>query len=278
MINEIIQGDSLTVLKTLPDNYVDMILTSPPYDDLRDYHGNHSFDFEQIAIELLRVLKDGSAMVWIVGDKTINGDERGIPFDHALYFKKIGFKLHDTMIYQKIGTSFPNPETHKRYLHCFDFMFIFSKNRLTKTKWHPIKDRKNKEAGKLKVTHTRSKDDNDNVKYKNKIYVEQNFGLRYNIWKYNTGYNISTTDKIAFNHPAIFPEKLTQDHIRSWSNDNDVVLDPFIGSGTTAKMALLNNRRFIGIEINHEYIEIARKRIDPYLKQEKLLLSEIPSK
>jgi site-specific DNA-methyltransferase (adenine-specific) len=247
--------DCLDGLKLLKENSIDLVITSPPYDNLRNYDG-YSFDFENIAKELFRVLKNGGVIVWIVGDKTINGSETGTSFRQALYFKEIGFNLHDTMIYEKDSISFP--ETN-RYSQIFEYMFIFSKGK-PKT-FNCIKDRKNKwYNGKKEIKgHYRTSD--GEVKRHNKQNLLQEYGARFNIWRISTGHQKSTLDKCAFKHPAIFPEKLARDHILSWSNEGDVVLDPFAGSGTTLKMAKLGNRNFIGFEISEEYCKIMEERL-----------------
>jgi DNA modification methylase len=262
--NQIIQGDAFVTLKQFPDNSIDMILTSPPYDDLRDYN-KFTFNFEGIAKELYRVLKDGHVLVWIVGDRTNDGDESGTSFKQALYFKEVGFKLNDTMIYKKNGVSNP-ADSWKRYNQIFEYMFILTKGKLIT--WNPLKDKPNKHYGReLDITKRKN---NGKTFIDPKISIGSH-SLRTNIWEYNTGYNRSTIDKIAYEHPAIFPEKLAEDHIKSWSNENDIILDPFMGSGTTVKMALKNNRKFIGIELNPEYIKIADKRLKPYLNQTRLI-------
>ena len=252
MINKIICGGCLEIMKNIPDESIDLTITSPPYDNLRDYKG-YTFDFEGIAKQLFRVTKKGGIVVWIVGDATIKGSETGTSFKQALYFKEIGCNLHDTMIYMKNGSSYPEKV---RYYQCFEYMFIFSKGK-PKT-INLIRDRKNKWKGSWGKRSCRTKEGNllvhDKVPY-------QEYGVRYNIWKINTGYGFSTKDKIAYEHPAIFPEKLAQDHIISWSNENDIVLDPMCGSGTTCKMAKVLNRNYIGVEISKEYCEIAKARI-----------------
>lgn len=262
VFNQIIQGDAFQKLGEFESNSIDFIITSPPYDDLREY-GGHVFNFEGIAKQLFRVLKDGCVMVWIVGDKTKNGNESGTSFKQALYFKEIGFKLHDTMIYRKFGSTYPNLLSFKRYIQCFEYMFVLTKGSLKK--WNPLIDRKNKYPNQKNKTHVRNK---DKLEYRNREYTTSEYGLRYNIWDFsNTSQN---KDFGKFEHPAMFPEQLAEDHIKTWSNENDLILDPFIGSGTVAKMALKNNRRFLGIELNEDYIKIANKRIEPYLYQRKL--------
>lgn len=260
-LNKIYHGDCLEVMKSIPDGFIDLTVTSPPYDNLRKYNG-YSFDFESVAKELYRVTKDGGVVVWIVGDETIKGDETGTSFKQALYFKEIGFKLADTMIYHKTDIAFPR-YGHKKYPASFEYMFIFSKGKVNK--FHLIKDRKNKLAGNVMSGTVRQRDGGVKPSRACGKKVAE-FGARSNVWGYSTGKGKSSADEVAFKHPAIFPEKLAEDHILSWSDENDLVFDPFLGSGTTAKMALKNNRQFIGAEISAEYCEIANKRIEEWRK------------
>jgi len=254
--------DCLEGMKLLPDECIDLTVTSPPYDNLRDYNNEVTWNFEkfrEIAKELFRITKPGGVVVWVVGDATINGSETGTSFRQALYFKEIGFNLHDTMIYQK--DSCPFPETN-RYYPAFEYMFILSKGK-PKTV-NLIADKPNKKYGE-KITGTGRNSDgtlkpHTAVKNKTNRTVKK-FGVRTNVWLYRVGKWKTTKDKYAYKHPAMFPEQLAEDHIISWSNPGDIVLDPFLGSGTTAKMALLNNRNFIGFEISKEYCEIAEQRI-----------------
>ena len=258
-INQIVCGDCLEVMKDWPDGCVDLVVTSPPYDDLRDYKG-YSFEFEGIAQQLYRITKDGGVVVWVVADKTVNGSETGTSFKQALYFMKIGFNLHDTMIYEKSGCSFP--ETN-RYYPIAEYMFILSKG--TPKTINLISDRINTYAGEYVARENadRQKDGSltPNTAYKNEYNKKvKQFGVRYNIWKYSVGKGNTTKDDV-FAHPAIFPEKLAADHILSWSNSGDIVLDPMSGSGTTVKMANLLSRRYIGIDISPEYCQIAEDRL-----------------
>lgn len=263
---KIFEGDCFEIMKTFKNESIDLTITSPPYDNLRTYNG-YSFDFENIAKELYRITKDGGVVVWIVGDATINGSETGTSFKQALYFKQIGFNLHDTMIYEKNMLTFPEKT---RYYQCFEYMFVFSKGK-PKT-INLICDKKNKHYGEKVSGGYRDIDGSIKQKsgYKKQKTIKE-WGIRNNIWKYEVGYNKTTKDKIAYNHPAIFPEKLAEDHILSWSNEGEIVLDCFMGSGTTGKMALLNNRQFIGIEISKEYFEIAKKRIEKSINEPKQL-------
>lgn len=245
--------DCLEGLKLLDDNSIDLTVTSPPYDNLRTYNG-YSFDFENIVNELYRVTKDGGVVVWVVGDKTEKGSKTCTSFKQALYFKEVGFDMYDVIIYQKTSPSAP----HKgRYFNAFEYMFVLSKNK-PKT-LNLLYDRPNKSSGRNTGKLSRRESDGS-LTEKKSIQISE-LGLRTNVWTYDVGNNKSTKDKIAFKHPAIFPEKLVQDHVLSWSNEGDIILDLFMGSGTTAKMSKLNNRNYIGFEISKEYCNIAEKRI-----------------
>ena len=241
-------GDSAEVLKTIPENVIDLTVTSPPYDNLRTYNG-YVFDFKTIAKELYRVTKPGGVAVWVVGDATIKGSETGTSFKQALYFKEIGFNLHDTMIYLKPNFSAVGA-LKTRYAPVFEYMFILTKGKI-KT-FNPIKDRFCKTAGKIKGGTIRNRDGSMKRK-SNEGRIQPEFGQRYNVW--------DVSPQSIPGHPAPFPEQLAHDHIISWSNEGDTVLDPFLGSGTTGKMAKQLNRNFIGIEISQEYLDIAQQRI-----------------
>jgi len=254
-LNHIYHGDCVDVMRTFPEGVIDLTVTSPPYDNLRTYKG-YTFNFEEIAKELYRVTKDGGVVVWVVNDATINGSETGTSFRQALYFKEIGFNLHDTMIYAKNNVYAHDPR-NKRYKQCFEYMFVLSKGR--PNTYNEIKDRPNKHVGKtLSGTKGRTK---EGIKRNLKPIVLGEYQARFNIWEYTTGGSVAS-DKIAFQHPAVFPEQLAADHIISWSNPGDIVLDPMCGSGTTCKMALKLGRRFIGIDIAEEYVEMARRRVE----------------
>lgn len=243
-INKIYNENCLDTMAKMPDCFVDLTVTSPPYDNLRTYNG-YSFPFEEIAKELYRITKQGGVVVWVVGDATVKGSETGTSFRQALYFKEIGFNLHDTMIWQKPN---PIPTQSTRYQQEFEYMFVFSKQK-PKT-FNPIKV-KSKKAGVIVKKHRAKKD--------NHAYNNEGF---YRVQREKIAGNIFSISNTKGNgHPAIFPEQLANDHIISWSNENDLVFDPFMGSGTTAKMALLNNRKYIGSEISSEYCEIIKKRL-----------------
>lgn len=262
-INKIYNESNLDTMAKMPNDYIDLTVTSPPYDDLRQYNG-YSFEFEKIAKELFRVTKMGGVIVWIVGDAVINGSESGSSFRQALYFMECGFNLHDTMIYKKHSASFPEKA---RYYQVFEYMFIFSKGKPKSI--NLINDKKNKWAGDSSFGKSSYRQKNGELVKKERIEVKE-FSVRENVWEVANGYGFSSTDDIAFKHPAIFPEKLAQDHIYSWSNEGDLVYDCFGGSGTVAKMAHKLKRKWILSEISKEYCEIAQKRINPYIMQTEL--------
>lgn len=263
MKTKLLNGDCLELMKDVPDKSIDLTVTSPPYDDLRKYDG-YFFDFKKTAMELFRVTKNGGVVVWIVGDATIHRSETGSSFKQALFFMDCGFNLHDTMIYQKDAC--PYPETN-RYYPSFEYMFVLSKGK-PKTA-NLISDKRNKHFGESATGTGRDKEGNlkEHCATKNKTGRKvKEFGVRANVWLYSVGKWKTTKDKIAYEHPAIFPDALARDHIITWSNEGDTVFDPMMGSGTTGKMAVLLKRSFIGIEISEKYFEIAKQRIEGAVK------------
>ena len=250
-LNRVIHGDCSEIMQYMPSDSVDLTVTSPPYDDLRKYNG-FVFPFEEIAKGLYRVTKQGGVVVWVVGDATVKGSETGTSFKQALYFKEIGFNLHDTMIYKKNnGQSGSN----KCYKQVFEYMFVFSKGKIKTV--NLIRDLPNKRAGEKRIITKRKQDGT----LKKENFIVNEFSKRTNIWEIDCGYMITTKDKFAYEHPAMFPEKLAEDHILSWSNPGDIVFDPMCGAGTTLKMAYANNRDFIGIDYSVEYVELSQERL-----------------
>ncbi len=251
-------GDCASRLADVASDTVDLTVTSPPYDDMRTYKG-FSFDFEGIAADLFRVTKPGGVLVWVAGDSTVEGSETGTSFRQALHFRDVcGFRLADTMIYHKMDVAFPR-HGHRKYPAAFEYMFVLSKGAIGTCDL--IRDRENKLAGQVMSGTVRQEDGSMKPSRATGKAVAR-LGVRSNVWGYSTGYRKSAADKIAYEHPAIFPEALARDHILSWSKPGDLVLDPFMGSGTTGKMAVQAGRRFVGIEIAPVCLELARKRIE----------------
>lgn len=243
-------GDSAAVLREIPTDSIDLTVTSPPYDDLRTYNG-YSFDFETIAKELWRVTAPGGVVVWNVNDATKQGSETGTSFRQVLFFKSLGFNIHDTMIWEKTGSGALG--SRLCYAQNFEFMFVLSKGRpkainLICDRENVIKSGKATVNGQLKADKTSS----------SRTIERKPFGKRTNIWR--------IPPQQRTEHPAPFPEQLALDHIRSWSNPGDLVLDPFLGSGTTGKVAVQSSRRFVGIELSEDYLSIARERIGSALQ------------
>jgi site-specific DNA-methyltransferase (adenine-specific) len=253
MTHHIIQGDIVTALKTIPSNSIHIGVTSPPYDNARTYQQDKlSWDFENAAKELYRVLVPGGVLCWNVNDMVINGSESLTHARQAIYFVDVcGFNLHDTMIYRK--SNFSHPEK-VRYHQVFEYILILSKG--SPRVFNPIKDKKNATAGcvgNLGVNTFTERDGSKSVRQK-KVTAE--YGMRLNVWEGNTRGQEDMC--IELKHPAMMPKWLARDLILSWSNPNDVVLDPFAGSGTTAFMAEQTGRSSVSIEINPEYTKQIR--------------------
>lgn len=258
-MNKIILGNCVEVMDQLEDESVDAFITSPPYDQLRDYNG-YSFPFEDIARKMYQKLAKGGVIVWVVGDAVLKGSESGSSFRQAIFFQELGLNIHDTMIYEKNGASFPARRTGNRYSQVFEYMFVFSKGK-PKTA-NLICDKPNKWSGYTSFgTSTNRNAAGELIKAKNRKPTP-NFSPRHNVWKFNTGKKYTTEDDFAFNHPAMFPESLAEDHVMTWTQEGDLIVDPFVGAGTTTKMAAINNRRWLGIDISEEYVEIANKRME----------------
>lgn len=248
-------GDCLSIMKEMDAGCIDLTVTSPPYDNLRTYNGTltdwNADKWQAIIRELFRVTKQGGVVVWVVGDATINGSETGTSFKQALWAMECGFRLHDTMIYEKACVSFPDTN---RYYQIFEYMFVWSKGKPTVA--NQLADRKNIWSGQKVHSTSRNRDGTTSPKAGIGKVIKEH-GVRYNIWR--IPHNDTKARQL---HPATFPEALARDHILSWSNEGDTVFDPFLGSGTTGKMALVHGRNFIGIERDPTYLEIARQRID----------------
>ena len=249
-VNQLVVTNCVEFMEKMDENSVDLTVTSPPYDNLRDYKG-YSFDFEGIAKGLYRVTKEGGVVVWVVGDRIHKGNRSLTSFRQALYFQELGFNAHDIMIYRKKNTPFMRSNA---YTNCYEFMPVFTKG--SPNTFNPLTDQTVRQGVEMMPFNKGS--DGVNKKALGKLNDTK---TRANIWDYAVGMHGTTSDKIAFQHPAVFPEKLAEDHILSWTNEGDLVFDPMCGSGTTPKMAVKHGRNYIGTDISEEYIEIATERI-----------------
>jgi len=249
-INQIICGDAVDIMKQMPEDSIDLTVTSPPYDELRNYKG-YNFNFEDIARGLFKVTKKGGVLVWVVGDKIKKGNKSLTSFKQALFFQEVGFNVHDVMIYRKKNTPFMRTNA---YTNCFEFMFVLTKGK--PSVFNPLKVKTIRQGHEM-LPHNKGAD-GINKKILGELKPEKTMA---NIWEYAVGYGGTTSDKIAFEHPAVFPEKLAEDHILSWTKRGDVVFDPMCGSGTTCKMAIKNSRSYIGCDISKEYVELTKKRL-----------------
>jgi len=249
---EIYCGDNCDVLGAMPRECVDLVVTSPPYDDLRTY-GGHDWDFYGVAWQLKRVLKPGGVIVWVVADATKDGSETGSSMRQALHFREIGLNLHDTMIYKQAGTGAKG--SNEAYWQAWEFMFVFANGKPNAV--NRLRDKTNVKAGCVTGSSPKMNEIGSRTERGPREVPE--FGIRENVWEFAAHYGATTA------HPAAFGEPLARDHILSWSNEGDIVLDPFSGSGTTMKMAREMGRRGIGIEINEEYCDIAAKRLQQRL-------------
>lgn len=273
-INKTHNESCLVTMKSMPDDFVDLTVTSPPYDDIRNYnkkigkisdeYNGYSFPFEDIAKELYRVTKKGGVVVWVVNDSMDKGSESLTSFRQALFFKEIGFNVHDTMIYRKLN---PVPNAGTRYQQMFEYMFVFSKGK-PKTTNIELRERSNK-CNDKRVYRKKKFSRNKDGEFNENDYFVKEMVPDYNIWDFYVGGGNTTNDKVAFKHPAIFPEELVRRHIISWSNEGELIYDPFMGSGTTSKMAIITKRNYVGSELSKEYCDIETERLSLMDKEEK---------
>ena len=260
-LNKVYRGDCCNILYDLVENTIDLVVTSPPYDNLRRYDGagdtwNHE-KFKCVADNLYRVLKDGGVLVWNVNDKVENGSKTGTSFRQVLYFMEIGFNLNDTMIWVKKN---PMPVVKQpRYTPRFEYMFILSKGKPKTFNPIMIPCKCGGQDYKSTAKNMGGECGRHQLHYKvNKEMVD------YNVWEMAVAPNriVYDVNGKQIKHPAVFPYELPFKHIKTWTNEGDVVLDPFAGSGTTLVAAKDLNRNFIGIELNPDYCEIIKQRLD----------------
>jgi site-specific DNA-methyltransferase (adenine-specific) len=256
-LDSVICGDNATVMSTFPDACIDLVVTSPPYDDLRKY-GGHSWDFPAVARELTRILKPGGVIVWVVGDATVDGSETLTSMRQAIHFRDVCGLSVETMIYRKKGA--PSTGSNRRYIQCWEFMFILSNGEPSTA--NLLRDRENRHWNTTGKYETRVKKRRRTGEHEqNTRKIAKRFGRRMNVWEYSPIEIRWEAISKGIEHPAMFPLSLAVDHVLTWSNPGDVILDPFAGSGTTLKAANQHGRSYIGIDVNPSYVEICRKRV-----------------
>ena len=259
-LNKVHNESCITGMRKLDQESIDLVVTSPPYDNLRTYNDSSQWDFPTftlVATELVRVLKEGGVIMWNVGDATVDGSETGSSFRQALHFMDLGLRLHDTMLYQKPSAAYPASHKSVRYSQVFEYCFILSKGK-PKT-INLIKDKPNAWAGTTSWGNASSRQKDGTIKEGTKKVSIADVGYRDNIWRINNGAGFGQSNKEVYAHPATMPEELARGHIITWSNPGDLVLDPFMGSGTTARMAFREDRNWIGFEIDPEYYELCTR-------------------
>lgn len=242
-------------MRALPPASIPLTITSPPYDQTFEY-GGHLWDHEKfmlVARELWRVAMQGGVVSWVVRDQIADGDQSASSFRQALFFKGLGFRLHNTIIIEK---QIIRGISRVRYGVAPEFAFVFSKGRPRTI--NLIEDKENKFGGRHMRFSTRSR---DGTKCKTAKALIRPFGVRGNVWRYTTGSRVTAKEDYAYDHPALMPERLAHDLIVSWSRPGDLVLDPFGGAGTTAKMALLGHRRYLSMEAHRPYHDLAVRRM-----------------
>jgi site-specific DNA-methyltransferase (adenine-specific) len=265
MRNEIININCIDFMRQLPDESIDFVLTSPPYDTMRLYKRQVSWDFsvfKQVATQLSRIIRQGSSIVWVVGDETIDHNETGTSFRQALFFKDLGLNLYDTMIFEKAN---PMPGFRpSMYRQSFEYMFVFCKGQMRV--FNPIMVETTTTAPT--VYRKENKWSMENGKTTSGQMKRPTPAFRYhnNIFRYGVG-------GVKVNHPATFPLQLAKDMIFSYSNEGDTVYDPFAGSGTTNIAAYELGRACIGTEIVEDYAVEASRRLAMSMNQQKLSFS-----
>ena len=266
-LNETHLMNCIDGMQLMDEESVDLVITSPPYDDLRTYNDSSKWDhevFKSVADNLTRVLKTGGVIMWNVNDATVKGSETGSSFRQCLYFMdQCGLRLHDTMIYEKTGTAFASGPKSVRYTQIFEYCFILSKGK-PKT-INLIQDKKNAWAGYTSFGNAKTrKQDGTMHDPGKKSKVIREYGVRTNIWKIKNSGGFGQSSKASYKHPATMPEELARGHVLTWSDKNDLILDPFMGAGTTAQVCLEENRNFIGFEIDETYHQMCVDRVQPW--------------
>ncbi|MBR1921447.1 MAG: site-specific DNA-methyltransferase [Kiritimatiellae bacterium] len=252
--NKIICGDSAAVMEKFPDNSIDMVVTSPPYDSIRDYKG-FSADLSKIGRETFRVLKEGGIAVVVIQDQTKNYGKTLTSFRLAIdWCDNAGFKLFECLIYKKLGAE--GAWWNKRFRVDHEYMMVFLKgDRPAYFNKDPLKI-PSKHGGKVMTgggTRLTS-----GIRIATRAIHINPMKCRGTVWAYETAGDGS---RLKHQHPATYPDRLPYDFIQCFCPEKGIVLDPFMGSGTTALAAKSLKRFYVGIDISQEYVDLAERRV-----------------
>lgn len=257
-VNTILHCDCLDGMRQLPDNSIPLAVTSSPYDAIRTY-GGHAFAFEPVAKELWRITAPGGVVVWVIADQVIKGSLTGTKHRQVLHFLDLGFRLHNEITLTTVNTPLPQKI---RYAQNSQTAYVLAKGRPHAV--NLLRDKPNKSAGVFKREWVaRSKDGTMRKGYYGKCIAP--YSLRGDVWTYLVGNNHTTKDKLS--HPSPMAEQMAEDLIISFSRPGELVFDPMAGSGTTCKMALLNHRSYLGMEIHEPYWREAVERLSKYQEE-----------
>jgi site-specific DNA-methyltransferase (adenine-specific) len=264
-LNTIQCMDCVEGMKQLPDNCIDLVVTSPPYDEIRTYHG-FTYDLHATGKEIYRVLKDGGVAVMVIQDQTKNYGKTLTSFRTIVdWCDNIGFKLFECLIYRKYGAE--GAWWNKRFRVDHEYMPVFLKGKKPQYfNKEPLKI-PSKWGGKTLTGGATRLTSGQTLKAR-PIKINP-LKCRGTVWEY-----LMCGDKnpLKSKHPATFPDQLPIDFIQCFCPPGGIVLDPFMGSGTTAVAAVKLGRNFIGFEISKEYCDIAYQRLEleANFKQKKL--------
>lgn len=254
--------DCIEGMKLLPDNSIDLVVTSPPYDEIRDYKG-FKLDLHNVGIEISRILKDGGICVMVIQDQTKDGRKSGTSFRTIVdWDTNTDLDIWECCIYQRRAT--PGAWWSKRFRVDHEYIPIFIKGKRPQyfNKEH-MKEPTKPEYGLIKKGLGNRNTDGTTIYDTSKVYElpkekDQGTVIHYKNSSRETPKS-SEIGKIKLLHPATFPDKLASDFIQCFTTEGMIILDPFMGSGTVARMSKELNRNYIGFELSDEYIKIAEK-------------------
>ena len=263
-MNQILKGDCESVLKNLPDNCVDLIFTSPPYADQRSqtYGGIKPDDyvhwFIPKAAEFFRILKPTGTFVLNIKERVVKGERHTYVIELILEMRKQGWLWTEEFIWHK-KNSYPG-KWPNRFRDNWERLLQFNKQR----KFNMYQEAVMVPVGDWAKDRLSNLSETDKLRDESK--VGSGFGKNISNWVgrkkvYPNNVLHMATECSNRNHSAVFPLDLPSWFIKLFTESGDVVLDPFVGSGTTAVASIQLGRNYIGIDNKLEYVEISRERI-----------------